>query len=87
VTGDIDGGNAAHLCSELNALITAGPINHVVVDLARVEFCDVAGMRALLEAHRRATTGGATCQVVHLSPAVGWLLRVTQATELLDPDG
>src|ERR1700759_244905 len=56
----------------------------VVVDATKTTFCDCAGARALIRAHRQATAAGAELRVASTtSPAVRRILELTGADQVL----
>lgn len=55
--GDIDVTTVPDLGEQLTALIGDGH-DHVLLDLAGVDFCDSSGLHCLFEAHRRAAEAG-----------------------------
>ena len=57
----------------------------VVADATETTFCDCAGVRALIRAHRQATAAGAELRVASAtSPAVRRILELTGADQVLD---
>ena len=57
----------------------------VVADAAETTFCDCAGVRALIHAHRRATAAGTELRVASAtSPEVRRILGLTGAGQVLD---
>jgi anti-anti-sigma factor len=57
----------------------------VVADATETTFCDCAGVRALIRAHRRATAAGTDLRVAAAtSPAVRRILELTGADQVLD---
>lgn len=57
VRGDIDVTTVSDLAERLAALID-DRYDHVVLDLAGVDFCDSSGLHCLFETHRRASEAG-----------------------------
>lgn len=51
----------------------------VVVDLSRLEFCDSSGLRALIEAGRRARKAGRAFRLAAPADAVARVLEITGA--------
>jgi anti-sigma B factor antagonist len=57
----------------------------IVADATETTFCDCAGVRALIRAHRQATAAGADLRVASTtSPAVRRILELTGADQVLD---
>jgi anti-sigma B factor antagonist len=75
---DIDITNAAGLRAALLEADRRGP-GRVVVDLSRTQFCDTAGIHALVGAHKRAEAGHGEVRLVVTGPAV---LRIFALTGL-----
>ena len=85
VSGDLDASSGTALDATLDGILATDPPASVDIDLGQLDFCDTAGVRALLRAHRRATAEGTRCRLTRTRPHVAWLLQATGATELLDP--
>src|SRR4051794_9170873 len=83
VTGEVDLLTAPDFISALGAAQEAAP--DVVVDLTEVRFMDSTGLRALLEARRRADADGAAI-ALHLAPGgpVERLLDLAGVLRLFD---
>ncbi|GIF43906.1 STAS domain-containing protein [Actinoplanes xinjiangensis] len=75
VAGELDVANAVTVKGQLRETIAAEGARDVAIDLAGVEFCDVAGLRALLEAQQSAESRTVTCRFVRPSPQTLWLLH------------
>jgi anti-sigma B factor antagonist len=73
---DIDITNAEALRSALHTAAASGP-GTLVVDMTRTRFCDMAGVHALMAAHKRARAEGGEVLLVIPSVAV---LRVFSLT-------
>ncbi|GGQ40331.1 STAS domain-containing protein [Couchioplanes azureus] len=86
LSGDLDGGVSTALHACLYDLLTADPVDEIVLDLAGVPFCDASGARVLTAAHHLATSRGAGCRARRAQPSVAWLLRLTHAAHLLALD-
>jgi anti-sigma B factor antagonist len=57
----------------------------IVADATETTFCDCAGVRALIRAHRQATAAGTDLRVASTaSPAVRRILELTGADQVLD---
>ena len=87
VTADIDCATAPVLQQRLLSIITASAAAHVVLDLADIEFCDSAAIRALSQLRQAAAGRGIDCHIRHARPHIAWLIRTLDAADLLDPTG
>ncbi|MDI6102692.1 STAS domain-containing protein [Actinoplanes sp. NEAU-A12] len=76
LTGEIHAANARSLQTRLRDLINAHAAQHVVIDLARVEFCDLAGLRVLLGTQQYAIGHAVSCEFVRPAPSVVYLTRL-----------
>jgi anti-sigma B factor antagonist len=73
----LDSATASHLKAEF--LILAQPdVETLIVDLSAVEYCDSAGLSALLLAQRQMSVNGGDVRLVGLRPSVAALLQLTQ---------
>ena len=73
----LDSATASQLKAEF--LILAQPdVETLIVDLSDVQYCDSAGLSALLLAQRQMSVNGGDVRLVGLNPDVLALLRVTQ---------
>jgi len=79
VSGELDLASAPELARMLHPLERPGAV--VTLDLQNLSFMDVAGVRALLEARRVASTAGSSLHI--LSPGEG-AVRVLKLTGTLD---
>jgi anti-anti-sigma factor len=71
--------------TRLHDLIGFGdPVRQIHIDVARVDFCDAAGLRMLIAAWRVAEARQATCHLHSPQPHLQWLLRATRAADLFD---
>ena len=59
---EIDLTNAAGVAEQLTLAVGRHPI--VIIDMSATRFCDCAGARAIVRAHKRAAEGGAELRVV-----------------------
>jgi anti-sigma B factor antagonist len=61
------------------ALLEAAALGHgtLVVDMSRTQFCDSAGLHALVAAHKRARAGGGQVRLVIGGAAVVRILTIT----------
>ncbi|KUL23940.1 STAS domain-containing protein [Actinoplanes awajinensis] len=82
LTGELDRFNAPRL-AELFGALADRRVRHVDVDMARVSFIDVGGLRTLAQAFHLAARRGATLALRRPSPQIVWLMRATDTTALL----
>lgn len=83
LAGDLDVASWAGVSIELHELLATVTGGQVHFDLSDVDFCDVVGLRVLMEAYRHAVARGGTCRIRNLPPYLHWLLRITDvATQL-----
>jgi anti-sigma B factor antagonist len=75
VSGELDMATAPRLRAALDAGLERDA--SMVVDLASLDFIDMAGLRALLDAAARAGANGRRFELLNPSPAVGRLLELT----------
>jgi len=73
--GDIDITNAAAFRTAL--LEAAGRSRTFVVDMSRTQFCDTAGIHALVAAHKRAADDGGDVRLVVTSASVLRIFAIT----------
>lgn len=66
---EIDMANAGAVVADLRAAVAPG-VTTVVADMTATTFCDTAGIRALVLAHKHAAAGGAELRLVVESPGV-----------------
>lgn len=78
VQGELDLATEDRLRDALTVVLLQEP-RAIVVDLAGVSFLDCAGVRALLEAHRGATSRGMTLAVRNPNPMVRCVLQIVDA--------
>ena len=83
VTGDIDLATADKVGEALTEALSKG--SSVWVDLSAVTFLDSTGIRALVQAHRRASVQGASLYVHGAQQWVAKVLEVTGVGPLLAP--
>lgn len=76
VRGEVDL-SSAHSLEQCLSTVLAGEALAIVLDLSRLGFVDVAGLRVLLRAERRAVSRGRPFVLVGPRPAVARLLVVT----------
>lgn len=85
--GSIDRQSCATVSETLLRALAAHAAKRVVLDLARVDFCDVAGIRALVAAHRHAAAGGVTCSIENPQEHIRWLFAATGTATILEVAG
>lgn len=82
--GEIDLTNAGQVHDALTRAGESGAAV-VVADATETTFCDCAGVRALIRAHRQATAAGTDLRVAAAaSPTVRRILELTGADQVLD---
>ncbi len=82
--GEVDLTNASEVHDALTRARESGTAV-VVADATETTFCDCAGVRALIRAHRQATAAGTDLRVaLTTSPAVRRILELTGADQVLD---
>jgi anti-sigma B factor antagonist len=75
------------IASELKGefLILAKPkIEHLVIDLHDVEFCDSSGLSALLIADRKMKEHGGSVRLMNVSPKIMSLLKISMLDRLFE---
>jgi anti-sigma B factor antagonist len=77
---ELDITNAAGLRS---ALLEADPHGTLVVDMSRTQFCDTAGLHALVGAHKRAQAEGGEVLLVTTGAAVPRIMAITGLDQLI----
>lgn len=76
--GDLDMAAAPVLRERLRATLDSMPATRgLTIDLARVPFCDAAGLAVLVGAFRRAHAIGITVTLTRAQPGVARILHVT----------
>ncbi|GIE58264.1 STAS domain-containing protein [Actinoplanes octamycinicus] len=81
LSGELDQLTAPSLVQLLDN--AASGIPHLVLDVAQLSFCDLAGLRALLHAHQTASERGLALAVRNPPAHVMWLLHITGTTDHL----
>ena len=66
--------------------VSERPVGQIDIELARVEFLDLGGLRALLAVRERAARAGIAVVVRNPQHYVRWLLDITGAAEVLLED-
>ncbi|MEU9355425.1 anti-sigma factor antagonist [Streptomyces griseoloalbus] len=82
--GEIDIAAAAEIVPHLD-MATAEPDARIVIDLTRVEFFDLSGLRLLYRARHRVTDGPGRLYLVCAHPMTLRMLRITGLSRLLPP--
>ena len=80
---EIDVTNAEAVREELLAVLNHGAAL-LIADLGKTNFCDSAGVSALVRAFRRAATSGSAMRLVVSTPAVQRVLSITGVDRLVD---
>jgi anti-anti-sigma factor len=73
--GDLDIDTAPGLRAALSRLLTR-PTPHIVVDVARLDFCDSMGLTALVTGHQRAVARGGWLRLANPAAFLRQLLDV-----------
>jgi anti-sigma B factor antagonist len=80
--GEIDITNACQVRQRLYAALDAGaPV--VVADMTPTRFCDSMGLRALVQAHKRATACSAELRVAVTSQCILRIMDITKVDTVL----
>ncbi|GGV64412.1 hypothetical protein GCM10010294_16370 [Streptomyces griseoloalbus] len=82
--GEIDIAAAVEIVPHLD-MATAAPDARVVIDLTRVEFFDLSGLRLLYRARHRVTDGPGRLYLVCAHPMTLRMFRITGLSRLLPP--
>ncbi|MCX5233197.1 STAS domain-containing protein [Streptomyces sp. NBC_00233] len=85
VTGELDVATAPRIRQALVSTIHCH--ERVIIDLGRLEFCDCAGLSALIAAQKTARAHGTTLTIRNTPPQLARLLRCVPHTLPLAPDG
>jgi anti-sigma B factor antagonist len=80
---EIDVTTADAVREELLAILDQG-VTLLVADLSKTEFCDSAGVSALVQTYRRASASGNPMRLVVATPAVRRVLSITGVDRLVD---
>ncbi|GIF01272.1 hypothetical protein Ari01nite_87360 [Paractinoplanes rishiriensis] len=83
VVGELVMDTADELLTAITAVLSAGPVTRVVVDLARVSFLDMAALSVLLRGRAAALHAGASFRAVRPQPLVRQVLHRTDTCLLL----
>jgi anti-sigma B factor antagonist len=79
---DVDITNAAGLRAALRQSAALGP-GTLVVDMTRTQFCDTAGLHALVGAHKRARAGGGRVLLVLPGATVLRIFSITGLDQVI----
>ena len=79
---EIDIGNAAGVADELTSAVSRNRV--VIIDMSATRFCDCAGVRAIVRAHKRATGSGAELRLVVSAAPVRRIFGLIGVDRLLD---
>lgn len=80
---EIDVTLADSVRDELLAILGQGAVL-LIADLSKTEFCDSAGVSALVRTYRQASTNGSAMRLVVSTPAVQRVLSITGVDRLVD---
>jgi anti-sigma B factor antagonist len=80
---EIDISNAS-LVHDVLAQALDGGTTVVIADATRTAYCDCAGVRALIQAHRQAATGAGLRLAAATCPTVRRIFELTGADRILD---
>ena len=80
---EIDVTLADSVRDELLAILAQGAVL-LIADLSKTEFCDSAGVSALVRTYRQASTSGSAIRLVVRTPAVQRVLSITGVDRLVD---
>ena len=80
---EIDVTTAELVREELLAILRQGA-TLLIADLSKTEFCDSAGVSALVRTYREASTGGSAMRLVIGMPGVRRVLSITGVDRLVD---
>lgn len=80
---EVDIANARDVGCQLTAAALKPGVRMVIADMSTTTFCDCAGVRALLLAHKRAAGNGAELHLLRPGCAVMRILELTGADQLL----
>lgn len=83
VTGELTFTTADAARAQLTVLIDRCPAPEIRMDLRDLDFCDVAGLRVLLQLAARASAAGRPIRVVAASAELDWLLTFTETAPSL----
>ena len=76
--GRVDTATAPELEKELQPLLD-GPVEHLVFDLAGLEFVTSAGIRVIMAARKRLAERDGSCLLVNLQPQIEKVLEIVKS--------
>jgi anti-anti-sigma factor len=79
---EIDMCNADRVAEELTTAVSHNSV--VIIDMSTTAFCDGAGARAIVRAHKRATDSGAELRLAVTTAPVRRIFSLTGIDRLLD---
>ncbi|MEV6596120.1 STAS domain-containing protein [Actinoplanes sp. NPDC051346] len=85
--GDLDCATAPTLSARMRTILDRRPVRQVVIDVAGLEFCDIAGARMFLHLRQEVTGSGAAYWLRGPRAHIRWLLLHLDAGHLLEPAG
>ncbi|OJF15027.1 hypothetical protein BG844_06670 [Couchioplanes caeruleus subsp. caeruleus] len=85
--GDLDCASAPALSARMRMILDRRPVRQVVIDVAGLEFCDIAGARMFLQLRQVVTGTGAAYCLRHPRAHIRWLLHHLDAGHLIEPFG
>lgn len=80
---EIDVTTAEAISDKLLAILDQGAVL-LIADLSKTEFCDSAGVSALVRTYRQASTSGSAMRLVVGTPSVQRVLAITGVDRLVD---
>ncbi|GGQ49970.1 STAS domain-containing protein [Couchioplanes azureus] len=85
--GDLDCATAPALSSRMRMILDRRPVRQVVIDVAGLEFCDIAGARMFLQLRQVVLGQGAAFCLRRPRAHIRWLLHHLDAGHLIEPVG
>jgi anti-sigma B factor antagonist len=80
---EVDITNAGRVGAELASVLEAGP-RLLVVDMTGTQYCDSAGLQALVRAQQQAAAGGTGLRLATSTAAVLRVMQLTGADQVID---
>jgi anti-sigma B factor antagonist/stage II sporulation protein AA (anti-sigma F factor antagonist) len=81
--GELDLSTHADLAAALDKAIATAETAEIMVDCARLRFCDSTGVHTLLMGHRRADAEGVTIRLIGVRGIVARVLTICGALTIL----
>lgn len=81
---EVDQHVAALICKEIDMMIDAGGIRHLVIDFDKTEFMDSSGVGIIIGRSRKLKYFGGKVRVVNLSNAIKRIFVVTNLFSLVE---